>query len=753
MSYANREIEFSSLWSYLSNDATPIWIHAYHASGVTSFVKKRMHEACASRFGENVFYIDASIEKPLSELLLTCLVQSKHLDNLQRFADEKWGEYGNSLFSATLECIPYVGPVLSRLSERRTATPIYTGVYPSAMDELLIQFFRKSEHRFLIIIDAIELLKESSFELLANLLKIRLGSCILIRTEETPQYDKLQNYLFEEGIDLSTHIDFDRPQVKLIKELGALYDITLSTDESLSIISKTQQNIHAVIKEIRNIKNNSPSPIMTPWEKAAVMILKIWDSPMDEDTLYQVIKMSEVFSINELETFQNTLSMLQEKDLIESSRQGWLLKGRYNPLLQSVISQISDQLFYKNIVYDFLSYGNNGQSHAELRYRLSRELNCTTSADAKAYLHQAIICGKEVPQELMDDAHLEKGRCSDCLLAGIKFCREHRFGEAFTWIDSIPDFEITTDIAAFRATLLNRVGRLEEAEAALLQSIQKSRDPGQQNLLSSFLISTYIHMERLSDAQAVYEGRKDLFPNGPMHGYLARNATSAYREYREDLYIQAQNDFIADQDDFGYYTTLCNQGNALCKVKEYQRALTVLKKACDGLEIFPRCNLHIVYNNLGICYFQLEKYQDAYQCLLLAQRFGQNSMPRIFSTINLACVEAVMGNTERAVQRLNAIEREVEDHKLDRVRQKFYINCLLVEALHGNEMLKGRITKALQYPDRYSPEQTKYATQYYQKFMNSGKEFVQRDWRDLYSPCGLAYWYMDPLKLFPEGII
>lgn len=753
MEYANRDIEYSSLRDCLLNGAAPIWIYTYHASGVTSFVKKRMHEVCVSLFGENIFYIDASIGKSISELLLTCLVQTEHLDRLQSFADKKWGEHSDSLFSAAMEGIPYVGPAFGRLVERRTAAPIYTGVYPSAMDELLIQFFGKSEHHFLIVIDAVELLAQSSFDLLAKLLKTESVQCILIRTEETLQCDKLENYLFEEGIDLSTHIEFDRPQVKLIKELGALYDITISTDEASAIIFKTQQNIHAIIKEIRNIKKHSHSPAMTPWEKAAVLILQIWGGPIDESTLYQIITMSEVFSINESETFQSTISMLQDKDLIEGGPQGWLLKGRNNPLLQNIVSQISDQLFYKNIVYEFLSRKDSGQSHAELRYRLSRELNCTTPDDAKAYFHQAIICGKEVPQELMDDAHLKKGKRSDCLLAGIKFCRERRFEEAFAWIDSIPDGEITADIDALRATLLNRVRRPKEAEVALLRCLQNNKNPGQQNLLSSFLISTYIHMERLADAQAVYEERKDLFPDGPMHGYLVRNATSAYREYREDLYTQALDDFLADQDDFGYFTTLCNQGNALCKAKDYQHALTVLEEARDGLGMFPRSNLHIVYNDLGICYFLLDKYQDAYQCLLLAQRFGQNTMPWIFSTINLACIEAVMGNTERAVRRLNNIEQTVENHKLDRVRQKFYVNCLLVESLHGNKILEGRIAKTLTYPDRYFPEQTKHAVQYYQKFMNSGKEHIQNDWRDLYSPCGLAYWYMDPLKLLTEGVV
>ena len=84
---------------------------------------------------------------------------------------------------------------------------------------------------------------------------------------------------------------------------------------------------------------------MTPWEKAIVLILQIWGGPIDEDTLYQIIAMSEVFSENESETFQSTISMLQEKELIEGGPREWLLKGRHNPLLQNIFSQISDQLF------------------------------------------------------------------------------------------------------------------------------------------------------------------------------------------------------------------------------------------------------------------------------------------------------------------------------------------------------------------------------------------------------------------------
>ena len=89
MDYANRDFEYSTLRKYLLNGTTPICIDAYHASGVTSFVKKRMHDVFASLFDSNIFYIHVSTEKLLSEALLIHLVQPTYLDKIQKFVDKK----------------------------------------------------------------------------------------------------------------------------------------------------------------------------------------------------------------------------------------------------------------------------------------------------------------------------------------------------------------------------------------------------------------------------------------------------------------------------------------------------------------------------------------------------------------------------------------------------------------------------------------------------------------------------------------
>ena len=112
-----------------------------------------------------------------------------------------------------------------------------------------------------------------------------------------------------------------------------------------------------------------------------------------------------------------------------------------------------------------------------------------------------------------------------------------------------------------------------------------------------------------------------------------------------------------------------------------------------------------------------------------------------------------MGHTEHALLRLDEIYSDVENHELDRVRQKYYPNRLLVEYLHGNKNITQLIEYAKLFPDRYFPEQTKKAINMYQRFTTSNKGPQKHRWKELFSPCGLTYWHVDPLKILPTGVI
>lgn len=392
---------------------------------------------------------------------------------------------------------------------------------------------------------------------------------------------------------------------------------------------------------------------LSAFEKAVVFILHIWAEPIEEKGLAEIVVLSEVFAPDPNNAIQNALRSLRERKIITCEGQKWGLTGRYDPQVLKVLSGIPDKLFYKNIIYNYLSQGKI--NHSELRYHLSKDLDCTTQTDAQLYLRHLLIQGKEVPHTVSVEANLKKGIRNDCLLSGITYCRERKYQAAFEWIDSIPSAQMTDDVEAFRAILLNRIRRSEEAEVAIMKCLEKTMEPSRQNILRAFLISTFIHMERLADAQKVYNNGKNLNSSSPLHGYLVRNATSAFSGYQKELYEEALSEFEHDGDDFGYYSTLCNQGYALCKNGDPHNALLLLNEAQKGLEFFPKTNLHIIYNNLGICHLMLDNYQDAYNFLFLARKLAANALPWIFATINLACLEAVMGKTENALLQLDSI--------------------------------------------------------------------------------------------------
>ena len=487
----------------------------------------------------------------------------------------------------------------------------------------------------------------------------------------------------------------------------------------------------------------------TAYEKAIISILDAWSEPMHKDTLSAILEATDVFSLDPQGSLTVAIDALCENQVIYSTQSGLMLSSRNNPYIAPILDDQTNQLYYKTKIYEFLVRHKDASCNVRLRYELSKDTGRTTRTDARLYLRQLLSTGENIPPELMLEAKIDKGEWKDCLLAAVVYCRARKYEKAFDWLDKIPsEVQINNEWAILRAILLNRLRRSEEAETELLRCLGYKEESYRQNILGAYLISTYIHMEKLPTARAVYENMHRQYAGTHMHGYLLRNATSAFSEYREELYTEALATFEADGDWFGYYTTLCNQGYALCKNGGVEAAIPLLEKAKEGLKDFPETNLHIVYNDLGICYFLSQKYHEARRCLELAKILGENTMPRIFSMINLACVDAVTGKTEDALKELDDIEKEVIDHPLDRVRQKYFINRLLVEYLHGNKNLGILIEHAKAYPDRYYPEHTEKSIQVYVEFSESLEPADTQKWVELFSPCGLAYWYLDPLKIF-----
>lgn len=612
MNYANRCKEYAKIQDYLDNKENVILIKAYPASGITTFVRNKLNNLFLSIFEEkNIFYIDLKNNGNLGDNLFSLLVKSKHIKEFQKVANNKLGTRSEGLFSSLLGCIPYMGSFIKQIVKPKIAEQVYAGNYSSAMEEFLNLFFTENiSNRYLIILDAIECIFEISYDLLTKLLQCQ-NLCIILIETEYKTYQKLENHLYDHGIDIKAEVSFNPPEVKLIEEIGALYNIELTPEEAEDILEKNEQNIHQIISQIRNYSKDVKYNQFTKVQEAIILILSIWSEPLDEKLIFEIIDFSKIFFAKDFNYFKDTLCKMEHEGILIHSKSSWQLSGWNSLYLQEVINDITNQLLYKNVIYNFLR--ENESINISLRYRLSKEILQSDSLAARLYLRQLLVMGKIVPEDVFLNAKLKKDNKTDCLFAGIKYCRERKYLKAFEWIDSITNDQDKNDIDAFRSALLNRIRKSNEAEIALINCLKKRENNAQQNLLGAFLISNYIHMEDLTKAKEVYNRMKDLYVDFPNHGYLVRNATSAFKEYRDDLYTQALNDFSKDKDDFGYYTTLCNQGYALCKNGNYTEGFPLLKKSEIGLKMFPKINLHIINNDLGLCYFLMGEYEDAFR--------------------------------------------------------------------------------------------------------------------------------------------
>ena len=66
--------------------------------------------------------------------------------------------------------------------------------------------------------------------------------------------------------------------------------------------------------------------------------------------------------------------------------------------------------------------------------------------------------------------------------------------------------------------------------------------------------------------------------------------------------------------------------------------LLLLKQAEIGLQQFGPNHLHIIYNDLGVCYLMLGDTKNASKYIALAEKLAYNKMPRLITSINKACL-------------------------------------------------------------------------------------------------------------------
>ncbi|OEF96841.1 hypothetical protein [Desulfuribacillus alkaliarsenatis] len=755
-SYANRDTEFNCLFRAVYTNKNIIYLKAGKACGVTSFAKE-----CLTRLNsETVLYINTVNNSSMSHLLLEVLVKHPYRETLQKIADEKLGEKSATLLTSFLQSIPYAGTVVSNLVEKPQAVPIYTGNYSSALEEAIIHYFSSTfNNRVIIFIDAAQNLDENSHQIIERIVSNNV-CIVLIITEEDDNYIKMKNYLTGvEGISSAT-IDFDLPHVKLIKELAIFYGYEIDTEEAEIIGSTAKKNIHRIVEMIQNYEKEG-SYKFNELEKGIVLLLYICRFGLDEPTLLSLIKVSPIFSLDDFAELSEIIENLIAKNIVKLSITNgnykvFSLDTLFHPEVERCIQSYPDKLFYSEIIFQKFSKRTikNNIPMLQLLYDLSIQFsNDLTKNFAIQLMKAKLKNGENIEQEVVKNSMLSSDDESESIIAAIYYCKERHYGESLKWLNnSIKSHATNPDYLNLKAILLNRTRKHTEARDALYRCIELEYDAAKKNILLSFLIANYMHLNNLHAVRELYDYHRENLHETENFGYLARNAASAFVDSNV-IYRAALDNFEIYKDEFGYYSTLTNWGYSMLYNGQHETSQKLLIEAEKGLMSFGKTNLHIIYNNLGIYYLLQRDLSNSFKYLNSAKSLGLNNMPKIFVDINTACLYVLCDRPEKALELIRSIEQSVISHPVDRVRQKYYINRILVEYSNGNTDLKQLFDLCMKYKDRYNPQKTVKKIETYKKLMNENSSFDINMINTLYDPCGLEYWYTDPLKVLSERVL
>ena len=753
MDFINRSIDFEKVTQSIC-DFDITYLLAGKAYGLSSFIKELENRMTTFR----VFVLNTISDPHVSNLLISNIIHSDDKNEFKKIAEKELGEKSTSFLAAVLQSIPYAGSVLAYFAEGKSIPPIYSGNYTSAIEEVLLPYIKKYviKKQILILIDEAQNMSEDSYNLVANLSQVNGVKIVLCITNTIDSnFIKLKNKLSLYSNIKWNSILFGQPEKKLITELANYLGLTLSDNEIEELLYATQRNIHLIIDYMLNfnLDKTHKSPF-SEIDKAIISFLYICQFGLTKQILRSMLKLSNVYSPN----IDNDLDLSLDKLLncgcisnkIIENLDIFYLVSMHHPEVNNCVNNFTDILYYKNIVFDYYKRPgmSNKQEILELLYKLSLEFSDHGVKDyAFKILERKLKNGEKITEDILANAKLSKKNNKEIELGVLYYTRERRYSEALKWLGSIKAKQNNPYYQTLNGVLLNRVRNFQEAEKFLNKAINKSDDPRIINTLLAYYTANCIHTNQKNKVITEYNNRKNELSGTENWGYFLRNLSSAISFPNKESYLtEAIDNFTLYRDDYGIYSTKCNWGNALCVIKHAPEGLVLLKESEKGLQQFGPNHLHIIYNNLGVCYLMIGDIKNSTKYISLAEKLAFNRMPRLITQINKACILATTGEYIQSMRILDNIIEDVLKHPVSSIRRKYFNNRLLIEFMNNYESYNSFYLNYEQYVNEYVNQST---IQLYQQMISQCRQitYETEEWINLFDPAGLAYWYVDPLKM------
>ena len=734
MKYADRTDEYNTISKMIESGTRAIFVETNEAVGITSFLNAKFENY-------RMIYVDCNDAVPVLFAIINQL-SSEERTKLQKTLNKKYGHREKRWLASIFSIIPYIGNFISdgvsSLIEGKKTFSIGDIDTEKALQSVIPEFIENNSGKSPICIafDNAQAINAKEADEIMYLAENTTAIFIFVITSQKNEIYKIRSNFLSKKITCDD-IYFPSPSIELVMELSQYQGKELSCEEARNIISFCSGNIYKIREcvETGNFDNDFNYSVI---ESGIISVCDIYHTVIKKKRLFEIL-CSYRELILDYTSFQNSIDKLSAYGIIDDSEANIKMIGANHPIAIEVRNNNIDHLIYQKIVYEYLSKNNPSNLHElELLYCLSLEYESQRSCE---WLETLILNIME-NQLSIDRNLLERLSLYDVsLLRIIAYTYVREYSKALKDLDEFKkDHLLSSDIQRLYAVLLNRCRKHKKAEKLLTHCLAEVDN----NIIAAFLISNYVHQEKIKEAEDFI---KDYVKHAPSEniGYVYRNG-AAIKFGDLNYFEMALEAFNNAEDDYGYNTTLCNYAiRRALTIDDYQCEKDLLRVK-DYLECFNHSDLHIIYNNLGLYYILHKREKEAAKYLKIAELKSGTSMPSIFSRINQAALMLKQGFVKESKEYFDSITISVPDAQIERVKQKYYINKLLIYYANAQKLEK-HIENASLHLDRYDPNYTKRILEFYRQRINMKEDYRSSDFDKLFCPCYLEYWYVNPLKL------
>jgi len=698
------------------------------------------------------------------------------------FQERQAGRTRSREISAAITAsIPYVGRTLARGIELTYPTLAYSA-YPSIAAEVFCEFLIElsAKHQVCMFLDNVQELDNWSAQLLSVTVgkayrSIRYVAGVVGRNEgRASKADEFVLRSRDFGYDVGVQ-EFTKPDVEFIKLYASAHGVEWPQTLCKSIAVATGGDIYKIraAVAVAGGTNADLSSVIDSIPTAGAAILGLLTLAKQDirrsDILALCMDDSAVFLEDEQEidrildqlSFNRLIRLVPLPDgdqlvSLEPSRQ------TMKDVLRLSLAETTRQ---EERLYDYFSRAQSFSGRhssaeiAPLLYRLAKRVAVEeTDVRLRDIIRLSLQMGsRSLAAEFVDRAI--PAQESDLSLQD--------YVAKLAFLISVKGFSRVLDMTAnpqreewaqnrfvqiFRGIALNRGRFHAESEQLLASLCETSSSLEELTVLVSYRIVGRIHANDVAGAKLLYLEYKDQLVGASNYGYFLRNGAEVFEASEGvEILTKALTYHKQNQDMFGTATTLCNRGAKLAQTGRPESGLRDVERAHDLLEVFGVQHLGIVIGDLAHCFLYLGLYEQAEASCRKALRYMGKELPRAYTLINLAAVQLLKKDRREALATIESVILDAENAKVDRIRQKVYLNGALVSMFVGapSETVASLCDKALRHPDRRNPQMTKDRIAIIQEFLEKPPHLSSELFFSLYSPCSIFYWYQNPLEGLP----